>query len=91
MKATDGQREIQRSRQSDGNGLKKKGKHEERELHREIRPQPSEVWTTATKNAKVNIFKNAKVNIFKHAVYTELVTPQCNGLHNRLTDKESLA
>lgn len=62
---------------------KKKGKHEERELHREIRPQPSEVWTTAT--------KNAKVNIFKHAVYTELVTPQCNGLHNRLTDKESLA
>lgn len=83
MKATDGQREIQRSRQSDGNGLKKKGKHEERELHREIRPQPSEVWTTAT--------KNAKVNIFKHAVYTELVTLQCNGLHNRLTDKESLA
>lgn len=84
MKATDGQREIQRSRQSDGNGLKKKGKHEERELHREIRPQPSEVWTTAT--------KNAKVNIFKHAVYTELVTPQCNGLHNRQArDKESLA
>lgn len=83
MKATDGQREIQRSRQSDGNGLKKKGKHEERELHREIRLQPSEVWTTAT--------KNAKVNIFKHAVYTELVTPQCNGLHNCLTDKESLA
>lgn len=84
MKATDGQREIQRSRQSDGNGLKKKGKHEERELHREIRPQPSEVWTTPT--------KNAKVNIFKHAVYTELVTPQCNGLHNRQArDKESLA
>lgn len=43
MKATDGQREIQRSRQSDGNGLKKKkesmkrGSYTERSDHSHLK------------------------------------------------------